>query len=99
MEFEIDYIKFVIVVVVGVVAGFFNTVAGGGSLLSLPILILYIGLPPSIANATNRVAIFSQNIFGVAGFKSKGIGDFKYGMVLGISALLGGYLAGKFDRL
>ena len=51
----------------GLIAGSINTVAGGGSLLSLPILI-FLGLPPAVANATNRVAIFSQNAFAVLGF-------------------------------
>ncbi len=95
MEWDFDWIKFAIVIASGIVAGFFNTVAGGGSLLTLPILIMYIGLPASIANATNRVAIFSQNIFAIAGFKSKGISDFKYGAVLGISALLGAIIGAK----
>ena len=39
--------------------GALNTVAGGGSLMVLPLLI-YMGLPPNIANATNRVSLFSQ---------------------------------------
>ncbi len=83
-----------IILATGLIAGFFNTVAGGGSLLSLPVLI-FLGLPPSVANATNRVAIFSQNIFAVAGFKSKGIGAFKYSLMLGISALLGAIIGAK----
>ncbi len=83
-----------IILATGLIAGFFNTVAGGGSLLSLPILI-FLGLPPSVANATNRVAIFSQNIFAVAGFKSKGIGEFKYSLILGGSALLGAIIGAK----
>ena len=89
-----DFLHALIILGTGLVAGFFNTVAGGGSLLSLPILI-FLGLPPSVANATNRVAIFSQNIFGVAGFKSKGISSFGYSFVLGISALLGAIIGAK----
>jgi len=89
-----DFLHALIILGTGLVAGFFNTVAGGGSLLSLPILI-FLGLPPSVANATNRVAIFSQNIFGVAGFKSKGISAFKYSFILGISALLGAIIGAK----
>ena len=38
----------------GVFAGFVNTIAGGGSLLTLPLLI-FMGLPPAIANGTNRL--------------------------------------------
>lgn len=79
---------------VGLAAGFINTVAGGGSLLSLPILI-FLGLPPAVANATNRVAIFAQSVFGVAGFKSKGVGEFKYGAFLAISAIAGSIIGAK----
>lgn len=47
----------------GLVAGFINTVAGGGSLLTLPALML-LGLPADVANASNRVSIFAQAATG-----------------------------------
>jgi len=47
----------------GILAGFINTLAGGGSALVLPVLILA-GVPSPIANATNRVAILLQNATG-----------------------------------
>ena len=83
-----------IIMGVGLLAGVINTMAGGGSLLSLPILI-FLGLPPAVANATNRVAIFSQNISAVAGFRSKGVSEFHYSFVLGISALVGAVIGAK----
>lgn len=89
-----DLLEVLLILGVGLVAGFINTVAGGGSLLSLPILI-FLGLPPAVANATNRVAIFSQNIFAVAGFRSKGVAEFKYSFLLGISALIGAVIGAK----
>lgn len=89
-----DLLEIVIIMGVGLAAGAINTLAGGGSLLSLPILI-FLGLPPAVANATNRVAIFSQNIFAVAGFKSKGVAEFKYSFILGISALFGAMIGAK----
>lgn len=61
-----------VVFTVGIAAGFINTLAGGGSLLSLPILI-FLGLPAAVANGTNRLAIMIQCLFAVAGFKRKGI--------------------------
>lgn len=83
-----DYLQAGLLIIVGIVAGFINTVAGGGSLLTLPMLI-FLGLPPSMANGTNRIATFFQNISGIAGFKSKGIFIFPYSLWVGISALLG----------
>lgn len=47
------------------------------------------GLPSSIANGTNRIAILIQNFFSSAGFKSKGITTFPFSIWLGISALFG----------
>lgn len=89
-----DFLGICLVLGVGLLAGVMNTLAGGGSLLSLPILI-FLGLPPAVANATNRVAIFAQGIFAVAGFKSKGVSEFKYSFVLGISALVGAIIGAK----
>ncbi len=89
-----DLFNVLTILFVGLIAGFVNVVAGGGSLLSLPILI-FLGLPPVVANATNRIAIFSQNIFAVAGFKSKGVTDFKLSFLLGVYALVGALIGAK----
>ena len=53
----------------GLVAGFINTVAGGGSVITLPILIEFAGLPATVANGTNRIAILLQTLAGSAGFR------------------------------
>lgn len=81
----------IILVIVGLAVGFINTVAGGGSLIALPVLI-FLGLPPSVANGTNRVAVVIQNAMGTAGFKSKGVSTFPFNIYLGISALFGAIL-------
>ncbi len=81
-------VEIVLLVFIGFIAGSINTIAGGGSLLTLPILI-FLGLPPNIANGTNRIAILFQNVFTTAGFKSKGIITFPFSIYVGISALLG----------
>lgn len=51
----------------GFVAGALNVVAGGGSFLTLPVLI-FLGLPATEANATNRVAVLTQNAGAVWSF-------------------------------
>ncbi len=56
----------------GVVAGTLNVLAGGGSFLTLPLLI-WIGLPPTVANATNRVGILAQNVGAVWSFDRHGV--------------------------
>ncbi|WP_109434935.1 MULTISPECIES: sulfite exporter TauE/SafE family protein [Aquimarina] len=80
--------------VIGFVAGVINTIAGGGSLLTLPMLI-FMGLPPAVANGTNRIGIFIQCITSVAGFKSKGIKPTVFGVYLGISALIGSIIGAQ----
>ena len=93
-----SFIEIAGLVFVGFVAGAINTLAGGGSLLTLPILI-FLGLPPNIANATNRIAILFQNIFTTAGFKSKGIVTFPFSIYLGVSALFGSILGAQIATL
>ena len=87
-------VEILVLVVVGFIAGAVNTIAGGGSLLSLPILI-FLGLPPNIANGTNRIAIIFQNIFTTAGFKSKGVKTFPFSIYVGISALIGAIIGAQ----
>lgn len=84
----LEWYHYCLLVAVGFAVGFINTVAGGGSLLSLPTLI-FLGLPPATANGTNRVAIVIQNAMATAGFKSKGISTYPFNIYLGISAFLG----------
>ncbi len=91
---ELAFNDIIILLICGVIAGFINTVAGGGSLLTLPILI-FMGLPSNIANGTNRIAIFMQNIFSISGYKSRGVSDFKYSSWLSVSALIGSIIGAK----
>ena len=87
-------VEIIVLVCVGFAAGCINTLAGGGSLLTLPILI-FLGLPPNVANGTNRIAILFQNVFTTAGFKSKGIVTFPFSIYLGISALIGSIIGAQ----
>jgi len=83
-----SWVEAIILLSAGVFAGAINTLAGGGSLITVPILIS-MGLPGSEANASNRVAIFIQNIFAVSGFKSKGVSVFPYAFWAAIVAMFG----------
>ena len=83
-----------LVYIVGTIAGFVNTLAGGGSLLTLPTLI-FLGLPGPLANGTNRVAIMIQNIFAVAGFRSKGVSNIKFGLFISVAAVAGAIIGAQ----
>ena len=87
-------LEIIVLIFIGFIAGSINTIAGGGSLLTLPILI-FLGLPPNIANGTNRIAILFQNIFTTAGFKSKGVVTFPFSIYVGISALVGSLIGAQ----
>ncbi|MFT4577097.1 MAG: putative membrane protein YfcA, partial [Polaribacter sp.] len=87
-------VDLILLIIVGFIAGVINTLAGGGSLLTLPVLI-FMGLPPNIANGTNRVGIVIQMLAGTAGFKSKGITTFPFSIYMGISALIGSLIGAQ----
>jgi len=78
----------------GLFAGCINTLAGGGSLITMPLLI-FMGLPSVEANATNRIALFIQNIFAIQGFRSKGVFLFPFSLWLGISATIGAIIGAQ----
>jgi uncharacterized protein len=81
-----------LIILTGFLAAFLNTVGGGGSLFSVPIL-TFLGLPITSANATSRVALLFQNIFAVGGFRSKNIElPWPYSLYLGLSSLGGGLI-------
>lgn len=67
----LDPITGLVLVGAGLVAGFFNTVAGGGSLLTLPALMLA-GLPADVANGTNRLSVLTQSVAGVGAYAKEG---------------------------
>lgn len=56
----------------GALAGVLNAIAGGGSLLTLPILI-FVGLPATAANATNRIALVIGGIGATHSFAKRGL--------------------------
>ncbi|HET7657558.1 MAG TPA: sulfite exporter TauE/SafE family protein [Bacillales bacterium] len=85
----------ILILVVGTVAGFINAMAGGGSLLTMPTLI-FLGLPASTANGTNRVALLIQNMTGIWNFRRKGFFDWKLSLWLSIPAVVGSLIGASF---
>ncbi len=80
----------------GVFAGIINVNAGGGSTLTLPML-LFLGLDGAVANGTNRIAILLQNISAVFSFKNQNHSQFKLSFKLALftlpGAIIGAYSA------
>jgi uncharacterized membrane protein YfcA len=73
----------------GVLVGFINTLAGGGSIISLSLLMYVMGLPANIANGTNRIAITLQTLVASGSFNKQKVLDWRKGLKLGIPAVLG----------
>jgi hypothetical protein len=92
--------EYIILIVCGVAAGFINVVAGGGSLITLPLMI-FMGLPPVVANGTNRIGIIAQNIVAVSNFSRKGVFIYPYSLYAGgiaiVGSILGSLLAVEMD--
>ena len=76
---------------VGVAAGWMNVMAGGGSMLSVPVM-LFLGIPGPVANGTNRIAILAQNIVAVTTFFRQGHADFRLSLSLALAAVPGAIL-------
>ena len=79
---------------VGFIAGFINTLAGSGSLLTLPLLI-FLGLPANVANGTNRIGILLQSIVAASSFKQQKVLDTKRGLWLGAPAVIGSVIGAQ----
>ncbi len=83
-----DYLSLLILFGVGLIAGFINVNAGGGSTITLPTLI-FLGLDSALANGTNRIAIFIQNISAIYSFKREKYQQFDVSLKLSFLTLPG----------
>lgn len=90
-----------IAIAAGFMSGVINTLAGSGSVFTLPVL-LFLGLPPHMANGTNRVGILLQTFVGSWMLYFKGglrfSGDIKYVLPTMAGSLLGAWLAVDIDE-
>ena len=72
----------------GLVAGFMNVLAGGGSLITLSVMV-FMGFPGPVANGTNRVAIAVQNMSAVGGFARQGYAELRQSVCFAACAIPG----------
>lgn len=92
----LGYWTYPILFAVGVAVAFVNSVSGGGSALSLPVLI-FLGLPSATANGTNRLGILLGSLSSLFAFRTQGIFlprlAFQVGWPATIGSLAGSLLA------
>lgn len=89
-----EWYHYLILLGAGFVAGYINTIAGSGSLLTLPAL-MFTGLPATVANGTNRLAILLQGLVASWGFYKKDKLPLSEGLKLSIPSVVGS-LIGAF---
>jgi uncharacterized membrane protein YfcA len=80
--------KYGLLIGVGIIAGFINVNAGGGSSLTLPTLI-FLGLDSAVANGSNRISIFIQNIFAISSFHKQKVHQFRESLIYSLFTLPG----------
>lgn len=88
-------IETISLIVAGLLVGFINTLAGGGSIISLSVLMM-LGLPASIANGTNRISITIQTLTATTSFKKQNVLETKKALLLSIPTVLGSLLGAWF---
>jgi len=95
-----------LLIAAGVAGGVLNVLAGGGSLITLPVMV-FLGIPVPVANGTNRIGILAQSITSIATFARRGFSDFRLSLTLSactipgavVGALVGSNLEGVwFNR-
>ncbi|HOT18302.1 MAG TPA: sulfite exporter TauE/SafE family protein, partial [Bacteroidales bacterium] len=96
-----EWYMYLAVIAAGIFAGFVNTLAGGGSLLTLPLL-MFLGLPANIANGTNRIGVFIQSLVSSVSFRRQNIYTVRESLWMSApsiaGALLGALIAVKINE-
>lgn len=87
-----ELIDAALVVGAGLVAGIVNAMAGGGSLLTVALLNVFVGLPGLVANGTNRVGVLVQNASSVASYRKEGIRGFRRAVPVMVPVIVGSLL-------
>jgi uncharacterized membrane protein YfcA len=80
--------EIIVIIISGIVVGFINTLSGGGSVISLSLLLI-LGLPAPVANGTNRISIFFQTLSSVGSFTRQKMFTDLRPVWLGIPATVG----------
>ena len=90
----IDWHIAIVLLVSGTLVGIINTLAGGGSIITMTMFMAF-GLPIQIANGTNRVVVLMQNLAATVTFIRKKSFNINHGLLLSIPVIVGN-IAGAF---
>ncbi len=90
-----DSVRYLLLFLAGILAGFINVNAGGGSFLTLPLLILLGDLSAVVANGTNRIAVFVMNMVGAGKFRKHGFKNIRLGLKIAAPAMVGSIIGAR----
>ena len=101
MEYFADLtaLDYAIIIIGGFLAGLVNTLAGNGSAITLTILTEVLGLPGLVANATNRIGVFTQCTASGIGFFQGGKIDVRRSKTLLALTILGAFVGAYVSTL
>lgn len=83
-----DVFTIILLIVSGLFVGFINTLAGGGTVISIALL-MALGLPPAVANGTNRIAVIFQNLTSTYQFNKQQLLPWRKATMLAIPTIAG----------
>jgi uncharacterized membrane protein YfcA len=83
-----EWYMYIAVIAAGLFAGFVNTLAGSGSLITLPLL-MFLGLPANIANGTNRIGVLVQSAISSWSFRQQKLFSFRETVWMAVPAVAG----------
>ena len=86
---DLDILHLLILVLAAFAAGAINSIAGGGTLITFPVLI-WLGLDPKVANATSTVALWPGLFGGLYGYRRELENSSKILFRLGLTSVIGG---------
>ena len=86
--YYMTWVEITALITSGLFVGFINTLAGGGTIISLSLL-MFLGLPADVANGTNRIAVIFQNLVAVSEFKKHKVLAIEKGIYMGLPTALG----------
>jgi uncharacterized protein len=89
VDFPLDPLRLLAIVVITAIAGVMNSIAGGGTLLTFPALI-GLGVPPIVANATSTVALWPGAVGSMWGYRAQLAGARAWAIWFAAPSLLGG---------
>lgn len=91
-----EYIIYIALFFAGIVAAFVNMMAGGGSIVVLGVMI-YFGIDPQVANATNRIGVLAGTTSGALAYKSENVLELKKSIFYSLWTIPGAILGAIFS--